>query len=182
MLREDIPVHPRVCGEQRRHTAGVNGKPGSSPRVRGTDSRCVTDTSDSRFIPACAGNRQPLCDRYVRFPVHPRVCGEQFFLVVPRPAVDGSSPRVRGTAPARCNHRDPIRFIPACAGNSVTNRNNSKIKSVHPRVCGEQPTLASCRAQMSGSSPRVRGTGDLIDAATAEGRFIPACAGNRFRS
>ena len=52
------------------------------------------------------------------------------------------------------------RFIPACAGNSST---------VAPR----------CRR--SGSSPRVRGTGQVTGHADVQSRFIPACAGNSIR-
>ena len=96
-----------------------------------------------------------------------------------RDAKHGSSPRVRGTV---VRERPPVhleRFIPACAGNSFRDIIEHFIGAVHPRVCGEQYTCRVWTFPASGSSPRVRGTGDRIDPATQCQRFIPACAGNR---
>ncbi len=53
---EQLPVHPRVCGE---HPIGVATRPisdGSSPRVRGTRYKGGKRYLKLRFIPACAGN------------------------------------------------------------------------------------------------------------------------------
>ena len=90
-------VHPRVCGEQTcvELTRGV--KIGSSPRVRGTDLKIVSDINRDRFIPACAGNRQYILRALSWSPVHPRVCGEQQLAGVYPSDWIGSSPRVRGT-------------------------------------------------------------------------------------
>ena len=52
-----VTVHPRVCGEQDIVQGALHGMGGSSPRVRGTGFRCQLPARDSRFIPACAGNR-----------------------------------------------------------------------------------------------------------------------------
>ena len=49
-------VHPRVCGEQVCPYSLHAGMPGSSPRVRGTESFPAVDLKPGRFIPACAGN------------------------------------------------------------------------------------------------------------------------------
>ena len=161
-------VHPRVCGEQILRTVSRNQSQfGSSPRVRGTDQTLALIWSLMRFIPACAGNTD-------RRAVHPRVCGEQSRIACftqiyeygssprvrgtglvsicqPMSHCAGSSPRVRGTG-FGCSTED--RFIPACAGNSVTTvaRANNRFipacagnsgaasapDAVHPRVCGEQ--------------------------------------------
>ena len=116
-----IPVHPRVCGEQtvsnRKHGSTI----GSSPRVRGTVAPVAKLQRRQRFIPACAGNRQPQVKATPFSTVHPRVCGEQANCGGHCCPPIGSSPRVRGTAR---NHRPMIfdqRFIPACAGNSWPN-------------------------------------------------------------
>ena len=90
--------------------------------------------------------------------VHPRVCGEQFFLPHQPRLRNGSSPRVRGTATRGIEMGTELRFIPACAGNSRD--------TVHYIVSGR------------GSSPRVRGTARLEIAVGPVIRFIPACAGN----
>ena len=49
-------VHPRVCGEQSAFACELIALYGSSPRVRGTESRIVELKINDRFIPACAGN------------------------------------------------------------------------------------------------------------------------------
>ena len=110
--------------------------------------------------------------------VHPRVCGE-----LPRtPAIAeiwaGSSPRVRGTRARPTPPRSTFRFIPACAGNSLTSRGLLRPETVHPRVCGELRHRWAFRQQHGGSSPRVRGTRACSSLLWPFGRFIPACAGN----
>ena len=72
------------------------------------------------------------------FPVHPRVCGEQFFHTRHLILIVGSSPRVRGTAAGAVLGVCSGRFIPACAGNRVNVPAVCVLSTVHPRVCGEQ--------------------------------------------
>ena len=173
-------VHPRVCGEQH---AGRNTRAnddGSSPRVRGTVNEERIPVFFVRFIPACAGNRRhrTICDRLR--PVHPRVCGEQLLFDYNSLFVVGSSPRVRGTDHL---HRFIVprgRFIPACAGNSITPIATTPLPPVHPRVCGEQARKSVKGNRTYGSSPRVRGTDIDIGGNGFGIRFIPACAGNRW--
>ncbi len=111
-----------------------------------------------RFIPACAGNTQAAGHRTREGAVHPRVCGEHqvagslgFWLV-------GSSPRVRGTPAQVLSDDQPLRFIPACAGNTRRAQRIRGWPSVHPRVCGEHRQERAAELHGSGSSPRVRGT------------------------
>ena len=49
----------------------------------------------------------------------------------------GSSPRVRGTHGLSLPLRGMERFIPARAGNSITDSLQLPIATVHPRACGE---------------------------------------------
>ena len=116
--RSPPPVHPRVCGEQRRPHNKRTGRDGSSPRVRGTGQGALSGEDRVRFIPACAGNRA--CTSVLRRPeaVHPRVCGEQFSAGLQTHVCVGSSPRVRGTDRGEPHEIPSTRFIPACAGNS----------------------------------------------------------------
>ena len=151
-------VHPRVCGERRWKSKGLPPTAGSSPRVRGTPRRSLFRQSQSRFIPACAGNACAASPFQRESPVHPRVCGERVTSPLSRPSAPGSSPRVRGTPGDAGLPHHPIRFIPACAGNATPATSISIPISVHPRVCGERS--------------------DEIDAARHCRRFIPACAGN----
>ena len=155
--------------------------PGSSPRVRGTVYARLVHRSGRRFIPACAGNSTDESDKLYWGSVHPRVCGEQIVGKVISTAPHGSSPRVRGTARNLFADQPVVRFIPACAGNSVFPCFCVSGISVHPRVCGEQQPYVGVGVGGHGSSPRVRGTVYLRGADCLVDRFIPACAGNSAR-
>ena len=174
-----ITVHPRVCGEQRARSNLKHDVSGSSPRVRGTGPDHDDDIRPPRFIPACAGNRTRGVRRWVRLPVHPRVCGEQGPTTMTTFARRGSSPRVRGTGLVAFDDGFAFRFIPACAGNSATHHRTWRGRPVHPRVCGEQISRAGAASGVGGSSPRVRGTDIQDGIPEGSARFIPACAGNR---
>ena len=176
---ETETVHPRVCGEQLNRQYKGPGRDGSSPRVRGTVNTGGHRQELRRFIPACAGNRVRKSDTCLSGAVHPRVCGEQGLRSRSDTLAHGSSPRVRGTAVKRGPVFFPGRFIPACAGNSSRDNSSTTAPPVHPRVCGEQVLEVDDFAIPAGSSPRVRGTGSPSSAGAGEGRFIPACAGNR---
>jgi len=131
-----------------------------------------------RFIPACAGNihkQYPLCQDP---PVHPRVCGEHFLNSGSANFHIGSSPRVRGTYLLLLQLFQPLRFIPACAGNISLARSCRRRDPVHPRVCGEHRVGMIMTVFLIGSSPRVRGTSVLGKSTIGIWRFIPACAGN----
>ena len=111
-------------------------------------------------------------------PVHPRLCGEH----MPKPpgnSMDaGSSPPVRGTRGAQNGTKTIKRFIPACAGNTKDWSDWDTVYTVHPRLCGEHAGCAATIWPSNGSSPPVRGTHPRLVALVAQGRFIPACAGN----
>ena len=151
---------------------------GSSPRVRGTGASQHVDRRCLRFIPACAGNRSSQYVSMMSIAVHPRVCGEQAKSPAHYYQALGSSPRVRGTGDCGRGRGGRVRFIPACAGNSIGRDCHLGWSPVHPRVCGEQPRLALFGDASSGSSPRVRGTVEREVNRARSQRFIPACAGN----
>ena len=90
----------------------------------------------------------------------------------------GSSPLARGTL---CEQGDCVvkhRFIPACAGNSNSERCPNRNYTVHPRLRGELISNPTGLFINSGSSPLARGTLRRICEGFAKDRFIPACAGN----
>ena len=137
-----------------------------------------TAPTNYRFIPACAGNTCHYAIRLQPVAVHPRVCGEHTVTNAVLWMYAGSSPRVRGTQPRPVPRQTRIRFIPACAGNTVGGRLEICADAVHPRVCGEHPHARHSVTRTLGSSPRVRGTHYNGYALYASMRFIPACAGN----
>ena len=112
------------------------------------------------------------------YPVHPRVRGEHRIGFSRFIAAVGSSPRARGTHLSAVGERRRCRFIPACAGNTIAARNPAVTPPVHARVRGEHVRRGENGALQLGSSPRARGTLLKNNLTLAQGRFIPACAGN----
>ena len=107
------------------------------------------------------------------------MCGEQGDGEVDEVLLEGSPPRVRGTAGVKAAHGAVQRITPACAGNSVFLRVNGNLVQDHPRVCGEQHGYSLKTVIAAGSPPRVRGTvRPLVRAQGGQG-ITPACAGNR---
>ena len=131
-----------------------------------------------RFIPACAGNTT--CNSPTTLPpsVHPRMRGEHPTTRGDGGNSGGSSPHARGTHFTAATTHHPLRFIPACAGNTGSWSARRSRGPVHPRMRGEHIHRDKERGQYVGSSPHARGTlaGSVIDHAAE--RFIPACAGN----
>ncbi len=171
--------HPRVCGEHPVREITVSFAMGSSPRVRGTRHAQRADGHGVGIIPACAGNTRRSRIRRKDSRDHPRVCREHVMDVGDSTVEPGSSPRVRGTLPARhqskggkrdhprvCGeHRfpsvmDALRpwIIPACAGNTQVLAQPKSRSRDHPRVCGEHRQSLLAFRWVWGSSPRVRGT------------------------
>ena len=50
-----------------------------------------------------------------------------------------------------------LRYIPACAGETLTLARPLTWATVHPRVCGGNPRQAEMASISEGTSPRVRG-------------------------
>ncbi len=154
-------VQPRVCGERLVLGAWKPLRPGSAPRVRGTDLKARHDDGQDRFSPACAGNGARRFPVSTRVPVQPRVCGERGGCDDETSAVDGSAPRVRGTATPTLSWIAMRRFSPACAGNGSIQRSAGHARAVQPRVCGERGVPDLFIPAWCGSAPRVRGTASL---------------------
>ena len=96
-LRCAATVHPRARGE---HIARPRMRfpfLGSSPRSRGTSIQTLRRRISARFIPALAGNMPVMISASIPVAVHPRARGEHFSTVFAMEALNGSSPRSRGT-------------------------------------------------------------------------------------
>ena len=171
-------VHPRVCGEHAIRLSGFAPSCGSSPRMRGTLYKTISDEGTERFIPAYAGNTVTKSNQKLPVPVHPRVCGEHGHEIEPEAAGAGSSPRMRGTRQTNHSKQSIDRFIPAYAGNTPHAGRTFRPYPVHPRVCGEHDWKLREMKRSLGSSPRMRGTLKVSDLNETGNRFIPAYAGN----
>ena len=106
------------------------------------------------------------------------MCGEQTSRAITRDQQAGSPPRVRGTVVAIVCNVASIRITPACAGNSLSMRDNGQVRQDHPRVCGEQRAKAGKWICSAGSPPRVRGTAYATLDDLEQAGITPACAGN----
>ena len=197
-------VHPRARGEHKEQLGTVIPGIGSSPRSRGTFPMVLLENKVVRFIPALAGNILGFMAWVLHLTVHPRARGEHRMTAKKLKALDGSSPRSRGTCawphsdfrtwrfiPALAGNmiqlpaawRAVSWFIPALAGNMILNWICRLLISVHPRARGEHGSWISKLPDLSGSSPRSRGTFWPPVHPSTFRRFIPALAGNiRVRS
>ena len=108
---------------------------------------------------------------------HPRSCGADYRLAGDLAAADGSSPLVRGgpTNP-RCGLVG-FGLIPARAGRTPAAQRRVQVGRAHPRSCGADQVLRSCRMVCQGSSPLVRGGRGESGGHTHALRLIPARAG-----
>ena len=171
--------HPRGCGEQLAPGVLLFRKPGSPPRMRGTDVGRVSAPFADGITPADAGNSW-LCGAYTA-PAedHPRGCGEQLAGPQRRGTAGGSPPRMRGTGPAPALSSGEPGITPADAGNRAYTAPADADTADHPRGCGEQARSLMHRSKSAGSPPRMRGTGPQGRWGGGFFRITPADAGNR---
>ena len=173
--------HPRVCGEHHMTSIMVHLSWGSSPRMRGTQSRCRPCMRRTGIIPAYAGNtrRDRSHEQYRQD--HPRVCGEHSSRMLEKLASVGSSPRMRGTPVVPPAYPTFTGIIPAYAGNTPRPDPWTGFPGDHPRVCGEHQFRGYVFTGSVGSSPRMRGTQPSSSKFDYCRGIIPAYAGNTYR-
>ena len=172
------PDHPRARGEHTNASHLACSTCGSSPRTRGTRSRHAGAHPAIRIIPAHAGNTPGAAQPERIQPDHPRARGEHFLASPALRTGGGSSPRTRGTLSTGAAGCARYRIIPAHAGNTVRWAASTTTKTDHPRARGEHPRAWSTLRPRSGSSPRTRGTLQLLRGVLPPRRIIPAHAGN----
>ena len=89
--------HPRGCGEHMAMRLARCGLRGSSPRMRGTQRPTAPMLTQTRIIPADAGNTDVPTEHARCAQDHSRGCGEHRQLGRQQREQHGSSPRMRGT-------------------------------------------------------------------------------------
>ena len=134
--------------------------------------------TDSRLIPARAGNTLVQMRARPHAPAHPRSRGEHTFTLDGAGGNRGSSPLARGTQSGTVRAAAGRRLIPARAGNTCSRGPTPRLCRAHPRSRGEHGSLRSAFSAFSGSSPLARGT--LVKEVRDDGTFglIPARSGN----
>ena len=170
--------HPRAGGEHGISASNNYKVTGSSPRWRGTRSRQDCDMRRRRIIPALAGNTSNRRVMVTGVTDHPRAGGEHGLQVSRSTWGPGSSPRWRGTPASASGTYNPVRIIPALAGNTPHPSQCCGLSADHPRAGGEHRSCAGEHSARGGSSPRWRGTHEQKLADHDKNRIIPALAGN----
>ena len=155
----------------------MNGRYGSSPRMRGKQREQLDFERVFRIIPAHAGQTTSGLPGSVTSSDHPRACGANLADIDKAYDVNGSSPRMRGKLGEWCLSVCNIRIIPAHAGQTRLTALTPYPISDHPRACGANANASYPTASTAGSSPRMRGkpTSDRVALPTC--RIIPAHAG-----
>ncbi len=110
---------------------------GLSPLARGTPTFSRPKQFRKRFIPAGAGNTAFSSTTSVSTPVYPRWRGEHGFFFNNLKRLSGLSPLARGTRYGSAEKELSERFIPAGAGNTVTQEKKRLAQAVYPRWRGE---------------------------------------------
>ena len=145
--------------------------------MRGNLSAHVLNSSGSRSIPARAGEpvRRQLCAQSLS--VYPRACGGTGIDIGPTPRDCGLSPRVRGNPKLVGVVLQPMRSIPARAGEPAGAEPHGRQAGVYPRACGGTNTTDSTLSTQRGLSPRVRGNHSVLNVVGTFDGSIPARAG-----
>ena len=175
-------VYPRVCGGASSVVRGVTASTGLSPRVRGSPDADHAGDVGQGSIPACAGEPRTRPAYWRSSRVYPRVCGGALALAGGQPADQGLSPRVRGSPGIGGFARQWTGSIPACAGEPRAATRPCCPWRVYPRVCGGAGAIHFAEIDVTGLSPRVRGSPGLPERVVVEVRSIPACAGEPWSS
>ena len=151
------PDHPRACGENLAGEIAELEKRGSPPRVREKRRRRTRHTSGSGITPARAGKTTAADGRVLLRRDHPRACRENQRCRRLRSSMSGSPPRVRGKHSVLRIEQWHLRITPARAGKTPRLGRPCKIRSDHPRACGENLAIRKPDGEPCGSPPRVRG-------------------------
>ncbi len=151
--------HPRERGEHSPPIGLDVRKIGSSPRARGTLFPTMLVFTKVRIIPARAGNT--ILTR----------CYKDYLRIIPASA--GNTLYVIAIGSDGKDH-------PASAGNTSTPDHALIYIADHPRERGEHAGNHGIAGNMSGSSPRARGTPASTTPRRRAVRIIPASAGNTY--
>ena len=108
---------------------------------------------------------------------HPRVCGENTTTHTPVQCSVGSPPRMRGKQGPHTGKQARDRITPAYAGKTRRLVPKYQHNQDHPRVCGENPSLALRISLLLGSPPRMRGKLHRARSSASSRGITPAYAG-----
>ncbi len=134
--------HPRGCGEHYSNILQERFAWGSSPRMRGAPEHYNNNGSNRRIIPADAGSTLFSALNWFALADHPRGCGEHQQQQTDYNLQQGSSPRMRGAHSLAGLGGTYDRIIPADAGSTASQSQESFCERDHPRGCGEHLSVS----------------------------------------
>ena len=176
-----IWVYPRERGEAVGSVLARLALRGLSPRTRGSRHQGRRTAVGEGSIPANAGKPGGRDGQRTRRGVYPRERGEALIQMAKDLAVQGLSPRTRGSRGRRRHRKPALGSIPANAGKPTTRRCCKTAPRVYPRERGEAVPWEPRSYLREGLSPRTRGS--LVGGVVRRGGpgSIPANAGKPFR-
>ena len=154
---------------------------GRSPRARGSPRREGLDGGPGGAIPACAGEPGAAPSSTSGTRGDPRVRGGAAWDRLTDPAVEGRSPRARGSPGPVRGRPLPQGAIPACAGEPASRPKPAAAARGDPRVRGGAGLASDAQTTPQGRSPRARGSRERVLARQEHPGAIPACAGEPAR-
>ena len=169
--------HPRACGAHIPLRIAIRDIAGSSPRMRGSHLQGLFTIRHVGIIPAHAGLTPFTESDLPKLRDHPRVCGAHSCLLRSSFLASGSSPRMRGSPGALPTLRCPEGIIPAYAGLTDCRSAEYRQRRDHSRVCGAHEISRIASDPQEGSSPRMRGSRNLVRFRLHGVGIIPAYAG-----
>ncbi len=131
---------------------------GSPPHVREIQTFLSGRTFAYRITPACAGNTGTIQGVTIEGEDHPRMCGKYVGSGSLPDNILGSPPHVREILRKILRMCQAVGITPACAGNTMIEKDFRFSDEDHPRMCGKY-YMMFCTL-------------------FAQWRITPACAGN----
>ena len=152
-------------------------RPGSPPHARGRQGLVLLLIGTPRITPACAGKTGYSARKNSSNGDHPRMRGEDHYLLKDVVPDTGSPPHARG----RRNYALPACgkpwITPACAGKTVDKWVYRRVFPDHPRMRGEDFARSTIASSRSGSPPHARGRRHPRIPRGHRTGITPACAG-----
>ena len=145
--------------------------------MRGSHKLAVGSVTETGIIPAHAGLTGPIILAPRRTRDHPRACGAHACCRSASIYSLGSSPRMRGSRRQKDLLFASRGIIPAHAGLTAASGNSAMAARDHPRACGAHQMTDTRQCFRWGSSPRMRGSRNLILRRLVHAGIIPAHAG-----
>ena len=108
---------------------------------------------------------------------HPRMRGEDPVVRESDSPSAGSPPHARGRLEGDHLIVRYTRITPACAGKTMRRTSRSTLRRDHPRMRGEDLSVAQTTKSVSGSPPHARGRLRRRERRIRARRITPACAG-----